>query len=44
MAAANPEEVLKIVCGRDEIRHIVEGGFDGEQKTLESAVRSWFVP
>jgi len=44
MAAADPEEVLKILCGRDEIRHILEGSFDGEQKTLESAVRSWFVP
>jgi len=42
--AFHPEEVIKIVCGRDEIRHILEGSFDGEQKTLESAVRSWFVP
>jgi hypothetical protein len=39
-AAANPEEVFKIVCGRDEIRHIFEVGLDGEQKTLESAMRS----
>jgi hypothetical protein len=30
MAAADPEEVIKIVWGRDEIRHIFEVGFDGE--------------
>ena len=30
MAAADPEEVLVIVWGRGEIRHIFEVGFDGE--------------
>jgi len=39
MGAANPEEELKVVCGGDDICDIFEGSFDGEQKTLESAVR-----
>lgn len=43
MGGANPEEELKVVCGGDEVCDIVEGSFDGEQKTLESAVRQ-FAP
>jgi hypothetical protein len=36
---ADPEEVLIVVCGGNEIGDIFEGSFDGEQKTLKRAVR-----
>jgi hypothetical protein len=39
MSVANPEEVLKVVCGGDEICDIFEVSLDGEQKTLERVVR-----
>jgi hypothetical protein len=39
LSIANPEEVLKVICGGDEICDIFEVGLDGEQKTLESVVR-----
>jgi hypothetical protein len=44
LGAANPEEVLKVICGRDEICDIVELGFDGELETLESVCREMDRP
>jgi hypothetical protein len=34
---AHPEKVVKVICGREEIRDIFESSFNGEQKTLERA-------
>jgi len=38
-AGAYTEEVLKVICGRNEICNIFEVSFDGEQKTLKRGVR-----
>jgi len=36
---AHPEEVVKVICGRNEICDVFEVSFDGEQKTLKRGVR-----
>jgi len=38
-SALQPEPVVKVICGRNEICDVFEVSFDGEQKTLKRGVR-----
>jgi hypothetical protein len=36
---SHPEEIVKVICGRNEICDVFEVSFDGEQKMLKGCVR-----
>lgn len=40
---AHSEEVVKVICGRNEVCDVFEVSFDGEQKMLKGIVRGMRV-